>query len=153
MDYIFANPGSPGDGEDSAIDGEDDQKGSQKERCYDLKPDEESRNPAQMQEQAAAASSKDMESTKNKVLAMIKAANGISQVVVMEPRSFDEMSQAIQALRERKVVVLNLTIFDPEQAQRAADFVAGGTYAIDGRSQWIGEQTFLFTPSCVQVSC
>ena len=152
MDYIFA-PGSPGDGEDSAIDGEDDQKGSQKERFYDSKPEKESRNPPHLQEQAAAASSTDMESTRNKVIAMIKAANGISQVVVMEPRSFDEMSQAIQALLERKVVVLNLTIFDPEQAQRAADFVAGGTYAIDGRSQWIGEKTFLFTPSCVQVSC
>ena len=150
MDYIFA-PGSPGDDEDSAIDGEDSQS-SQEERFYS-KPEEESRNPAQLQEQAAAASSTDMESTRNKVIAMIKAANAISQVVVMEPRSFEEMSQAIQALRERKVVVLNLIIFDPEQAQRAADFVAGGTYAIDGRSQWIGEQTFLFTPSCVQVSC
>lgn len=149
MDYIFAS-GSPGDGKDSAIDGENNQS-SQKERFYS-KPEEESRNPAQLQEQAAAASATDMESTRNKVLTMIKAANGISQVVVMEPRSFEEMSQAIQALRERKVVVLNLIIFDPEQAQRAADFVAGGTYAIDGRSQWIGEQTFLFTPSCVQVS-
>lgn len=149
MEYIFA-PGSPGDGEDSAIDGEGNQS-YQKERFYS-KPEEENCNPAQMQEQAAAAFSTDMESTSNKVIAMIKATNAISQVVVMEPRSFEEMSQAIQALRERKVVVLNLIIFDPEQAQRAADFVAGGTYAIDGRSQWIGEQTFLFTPSCVQVS-
>jgi len=48
---------------------------------------------------------------------MSGAANGISQVVVMEPRSFAEMAQAIQALRERKVVVLNMTTFDPE-AQR-----------------------------------
>ncbi|NJP08407.1 MAG: cell division protein SepF [Leptolyngbyaceae cyanobacterium RU_5_1] len=86
------------------------------------------------------------------VIGMPGAANGISEVVVMEPRSFEEMPQVIQALRERKSVVLNLTIMDPDQAQRAVDFVAGGTYAIDGHQERIGESIFLFTPSCVQVS-
>jgi cell division inhibitor SepF len=41
---------------------------------------------------------------------------------------------------------------DPDQAQRAVDFVAGGTYAIDGHQERIGESIFLFTPNCVQVS-
>jgi cell division inhibitor SepF len=86
------------------------------------------------------------------VIGMPGAMNGTSEVVVMEPRSFEEMPQAIQALRERKSVVLNLTIMDPDQAQRAVDFVAGGTYAIDGHQERIGESIFLFTPNCVQVS-
>jgi cell division inhibitor SepF len=86
------------------------------------------------------------------VIGMPGAANGISEVVVVEPRTFEEMPQVIQALRERKSVVLNLTIMDPDQAQRAVDFVAGGTYAIDGHQERIGESIFLFTPSCVQVS-
>lgn len=86
------------------------------------------------------------------VIGMPGAANGISEVMVMEPRSFEEMPQAIQALRERKSVVLNLNIMDPDQAQRAVDFVAGGTYAIDGHQERIGESIFLFTPSCVQVT-
>ena len=42
-------------------------------------------------------------------------------------------------------------MMDPDQAQRAVDFVAGGTYAIDGHQERIGESIFLFTPSCVQV--
>ncbi|NET33773.1 MAG: cell division protein SepF [Cyanothece sp. SIO1E1] len=86
------------------------------------------------------------------VIGMPGAVNGMSEVIVMEPRSFEEMPQAIQALRERKSVVLNLTIMDPDQAQRAVDFVAGGTYAIDGHQERIGESIFLFTPNCVQVS-
>ncbi|MFE4108338.1 cell division protein SepF [Almyronema epifaneia] len=88
----------------------------------------------------------------NNVIGMPGAMNGVSEVVVMEPRSFEEMPQAIQALRERKSVVLNLTIMDPDQAQRAVDFVAGGTYAMDGHQERIGESIFLFTPNCVQVS-
>ncbi|MBD2302426.1 cell division protein SepF [Nostoc sp. FACHB-87] len=91
-------------------------------------------------------------STMGNVIGMPGAVNGISEVLVLEPRTFEEMPQAIQALRERKSVVLNLTIMDPDQAQRAVDFVAGGTYALDGHQERIGESIFLFTPSCVQVS-
>lgn len=93
-----------------------------------------------------------MSATMSNVIGLPGAANGISEVVVMEPRSFEEMPQAIQALRERKSVVLNLTLMDPDQAQRAVDFIAGGTYALDGHQERIGESIFLFTPSCVQVS-
>ena len=91
-------------------------------------------------------------SSVSNVIGMPGAINGMSEVIVMEPRSFEEMPQAIQALRERKSVVLNLTIMDPDQAQRAVDFVAGGTYAMDGHQERIGESIFLFTPNCVQVS-
>ena len=92
-----------------------------------------------------------MGSVMNNVIGMPGALNGMSEVVVLEPRTFEEMPQAIRALRERKSVVLNLTIMDPDQAQRAVDFVAGGTYALDGHQERIGESIFLFTPSCVQV--
>ena len=86
------------------------------------------------------------------VIGMPGALNGMSEVVVMEPQSFEEMPNVIRALRERKSVVLNLTLMDPDQAQRSVDFVAGGTYAIDGHQERIGESIFLFTPNCVQVS-
>ena len=74
------------------------------------------------------------------------------EVCLMEPRSFDEMPRAIQALRERKTVILNLTMMEPDQAQRAVDFVAGGTFAIDGHQERVGESIFLFAPSCVTVT-
>ena len=90
--------------------------------------------------------------TLSNVIGMPGALNGMSEVVVMEPQTFEEMPNVIRALRERKSVVLNLTMMDPDQAQRSVDFVAGGTYAIDGHQERIGESIFLFTPNCVQVS-
>ncbi|MGF1535046.1 MAG: cell division protein SepF [Elainellaceae cyanobacterium] len=86
------------------------------------------------------------------VIGMPGALNGMSEVVVIEPQSFEEMPQVIRSLRERKSVVLNLTNMDADQAQRSVDFIAGGTYAIDGHQERIGESIFLFTPNCVQVS-
>ena len=88
----------------------------------------------------------------NNVIGMPGLANGNSEVVVIEPHSFDEMPQVILALRERKSVVLNLNMMKPEEAQRSVDFVAGGTYAMDGHQERVGESIFLFTPSSVKVS-
>jgi cell division inhibitor SepF len=115
-------------------------------------PEEDARNRRRIRERVSMATETGIGSTMNNVIGMPGAINGLSEVVVMEPRSFEEMPQAIQALRERKSVVLNLTIMDPDQAQRAVDFVAGGTYAIDGHQERIGESIFLFTPNCVQVT-
>ena len=86
------------------------------------------------------------------VIGMPGISSAAAEVTLMEPRSFDEMPRAIQALRERKTVILNLTMMEPDQAQRAVDFVAGGTFAIDGHQERVGESIFLFAPSCVTVT-
>lgn len=117
--------------------------------------EDDSRPRRRMRERAGigttTATSLGTTTTMSNVIGMPGAVNGQTEVMVMEPRSFEEMPQAIQALRERKSVVLNLTMMDPDQAQRAVDFVAGGTYAIDGHQERVGESIFLFTPNCVQV--
>lgn len=74
------------------------------------------------------------------------------EVVLMQPRSFEEIPDAVTALRERKAVVLNLNFIDVDQAQRCADYVAGGSFAIDGHQQQIGDNVFLFTPNFVQIT-
>ena len=86
------------------------------------------------------------------VIGLPGISTAVAEVCLMEPRSFDEMPRAIQALRERKTVILNLTMMEPDQAQRAVDFVAGGTFAIDGHQERVGESIFLFAPSCVTVT-
>jgi len=90
--------------------------------------------------------------TPSNVIGMPGISSATAEVNLMEPRSFDEMPRAIQALRERKTVILNLTMMEPDQAQRAVDFVAGGTFAIDGHQERVGESIFLFAPSCVNVT-
>lgn len=87
----------------------------------------------------------------NNVVGMPGIMNGVSEMILIEPRSFEEMPQVIDALRSRKSVILNMTLIRQEEAQRSVDFVAGGTYAIDGHYERIGDNIFLFTPNCVQV--
>lgn len=155
-DFVGLNEPVEYEYEYDEIDGEAYQNIYQQEQPVVQAPTEEERsNRRRMRERASTSVGSEAgvgSNSMNNVIGMPGAVNGISEVAVIEPRSFEEMPQVIQALRERKSVVLNLTIMDPDQAQRAVDFVAGGTYAIDGHQERIGESIFLFTPSCVQVS-
>jgi cell division inhibitor SepF len=92
------------------------------------------------------------EQMKNKVVGMPGLSHNNAEVMVIKPESFSEMPKVIDALRERKSVVLNLGMMSPQEAQRAVDFVAGGTYAMDGHNERVGDSIFLFAPSCVTVS-
>ena len=74
------------------------------------------------------------------------------EVMVMEPRSFDDAAQIVQYLKERKTIVLNLHLLDKEQSQRTIDFVCGAAHALNGKPQKVGDLVFVFTPSNVTFS-
>lgn len=74
------------------------------------------------------------------------------EVVVIEPRSFDEALAILDNLRTRKAVILNLMGLAPDQSQRLVDFVSGACHALDGHQEKIGESIFLFTPSNVVIN-
>ncbi|MBD2462965.1 cell division protein SepF [Oscillatoria sp. FACHB-1407] len=150
-DFVGLNDPSEYEYEYEEVDGQEYQNLYQEEHTQPVQ-EEEPRRRRMRERVLTTESGVTMNSGMSNVIGMPGAINGMSEVVVMEPRTFEEMPQAIRALRERKSVVLNLTIMDPDQAQRAVDFVAGGTYAIDGHQERIGESIFLFTPNCVQVS-
>jgi cell division inhibitor SepF len=82
----------------------------------------------------------------------LPSRSSLQEILLLEPRSFEEMPQAVAALRERKSVVLNLALMNPDMAQRCVDFVAGGVYAIGGNQERLGEHIFLFTPNFVQIN-
>lgn len=73
------------------------------------------------------------------------------EIVVLEPRSFDEARAGADHLKARRPVIVNLKDTDRELAKRIVDFTCGVTYAVDGQMQRVGEEIFLFTPSTVTV--
>lgn len=74
-----------------------------------------------------------------------------TQVVVIEPRAFEEALVIIDHLRAKKSVILNLHLLDTAQSQRVVDFLSGATHAIDGNQQRIGDGVFIFTPNNVSI--
>jgi cell division inhibitor SepF len=88
----------------------------------------------------------------SKPIGMPALPPGQSEMILLQPQSFDEMPDAVAALRERRSVILDLTMIDAEHAQRCADYVAGGAFAMDGHYRQLGAGVFLFTPNSVYIS-
>ncbi|MBR1760981.1 MAG: cell division protein SepF [Schwartzia sp.] len=74
------------------------------------------------------------------------------KVVVIEPRSFDDVQQVANYLKEKKPVLINFEQTNAEEAHRIIDFISGATYAIAGDIKKVGHNVFLCAPSNVSVS-
>ena len=74
------------------------------------------------------------------------------EIVVLEPRSFEEARAGADHLKARRPVIVNLRDAERELAKRIVDFTCGVTYAVDGQMQRVGDEIFLFTPSTVAVT-
>ncbi|HEY9639298.1 MAG TPA: cell division protein SepF [Coleofasciculaceae cyanobacterium] len=88
-----------------------------------------------------------LEELMNNVVRMRYASNRITEAVLMELRTFDDIFPVIQALRERKIVFLDLAFVNFDLAQQVFDFIAGSAHATDGNQGKIGQGIFLFISS------
>ncbi len=93
-----------------------------------------------------------METRERNNLRVLHGQNRGHEVMVFEPRSFNESITIVEALKSKKTVILNLQLLDREQSQRIVDFLCGCTHALDGSQRKIGESVFIFTPSNVNIS-
>ena len=74
------------------------------------------------------------------------------EVIVSEPRSYDESVSIVKHLKDKKTIILNLQLLDRDQAIRIVDFLCGATHALGGNQQKISDSVFIFTPSSVSLS-
>lgn len=75
-----------------------------------------------------------------------------SEVMIIEPKSFEDALEVVQSLRERRAVIMNMKDLEAERAQRLLDFVSGATHALDGHQKMVGDGIFLFSPSNVAIN-
>ncbi|MDV2995486.1 MAG: Cell division protein SepF [Chroococcidiopsis sp. SAG 2025] len=90
--------------------------------------------------------------TANKQRSLPQQEQKTPQVVVMQLQSFEQVTQAVEILWRGQPLVLNVVQMDAEIAQRAVDFVAGATYALEGQQQYLAAGIFLFAPNGVQLA-
>ncbi|MFC1559837.1 cell division protein SepF [Candidatus Margulisiibacteriota bacterium] len=81
-----------------------------------------------------------------------KNNNAEYEVMVYEPKVYEDSLQMAAQLRQGNPVVINLQQLDQTEGMRLIDFVCGTAYAIDGHMIKIGESIFLFTPSNILIS-
>ena len=73
------------------------------------------------------------------------------QIVVIEPKGFDECPTLVDSLKCRKPVIINLENIENDTARKIFDFLSGATYALNGNVQKIAQNIFVFLPENVDV--
>ena len=96
-----------------------------------------------------APSAADDDRRSNKVV-NIRAATQL-QVVLVKPERFEDASSIADHLREKRTVVLNLESTNGEIARRLLDFLAGVSYANEGKIKKVAISTYIITPYNVDI--
>ena len=105
--------------------------------------------PSRSSESSYSAPAPEDDRRGNKVV-NIRAATQL-QVVLVKPERFEDASSIADHLREKRTVVLNLESTNKEIARRLLDFLAGVSYAQEGKIKKVAVSTYIITPYNVDI--
>lgn len=89
--------------------------------------------------------------TKQNKIVSIKS-NSSPKVLLKKPQEMQDILELVDAVKSRKIVVMNIVDIESRLAQRMIDYVVGGCYALNGSFQEIGKSIYLVAPENVEVS-
>jgi len=74
------------------------------------------------------------------------------EMVVVKPQKLETVTEIADHLVDRKTILLNLEDTNKETARRLIDFLNGVAYAINGDLRKVATNTYVVTPSNVELS-
>ena len=86
----------------------------------------------------------------NKVVNIHTASS--AKVTIKKPTVYDDATEICEALKSRKIVVINTSALETRIAQRLLDFVSGACFALAGELQEIERGVYILSPSNVEVT-
>ncbi len=75
-----------------------------------------------------------------------------TKVTITKPVDYEEATEICEALKNRRIVLVNTTVLELKIAQRLLDFISGSCYALGGELQQIERGVYLLSPSNVEVT-
>ena len=86
----------------------------------------------------------------NKVVNIHTAST--AKVMVTKPDNCDDAREISDAIKARKIVLVNATSLETKVAQRLVDFISGSCYVLGATLQEIEQRVYLLSPSNVEVT-
>jgi len=85
-------------------------------------------------------------------ISAVPSKQGGVKVIVVEPRSFEEVQTIVDQMKAKRPVILNLESLDKDLAQKILNFLNGAIYALNGETQRVSAGIFFYAPPGVDVS-
>lgn len=68
---------------------------------------------------------------------------------IRKPRSFEDVEEIIDRLKEKMTVIVYVNELNPATAMRVTDILSGAIYALDGGMAELEKDMYIFTPEGV----
>ncbi|WP_017415677.1 cell division protein SepF [Clostridium tunisiense] len=75
-----------------------------------------------------------------------------AKVVISKPMNYDEGTAIVDNLKNRRIVIVNVTGVEQKVGHKILDFLIGAIYALEGGLQQVEKGVFILTPSNVEVT-
>ncbi|MCR5261984.1 MAG: cell division protein SepF [Candidatus Gastranaerophilales bacterium] len=75
-----------------------------------------------------------------------------TEVIICEPRKYSESVEFVKYLRDKKSIIVNISLLDGTEACRIVDFLCGAAHALSGNMNKISDNVYIFTPVNVTLS-
>ena len=83
----------------------------------------------------------------------VRVSSGASiEMIVVKPEKIETVTQIADYLVDKKTILLNLEETNKDTARRLIDFLNGVAYAIGGDLRKVATNTYVITPSNVELS-
>lgn len=92
-----------------------------------------------------------LSSKKSNKVVNIHTASSV-RVVISRPKDYDEATSICDELKNRRIIVVNVSDLEPKTAQRLLDFMGGASYVLNGELQEVEKNVYILSPSNVEVS-
>lgn len=89
-------------------------------------------------------------SRKNKIVSIKN--NSAPKVILKKPVDFQDILELVDAVKSKRIVVINIADIDQRLAQRMIDYCVGACYALNGSFQEIAKSIYLIAPENVVIS-
>mgnify|MGYP004508762217 FL=1 len=84
--------------------------------------------------------------------ATVSKINSSANIVLFEPRNFDEAEEIGRHIKNKRACCINLHKMPLEYRQRIIDFLSGVVYGVDGSIKKVGENVILCSPKNLGVA-
>ena len=78
-------------------------------------------------------------------------SNNTAKIMVVKPTAYEESREIAEAVKSRKIVVINTNSLETKIAQRLVDFVSGAACVLNAELQEIEQRVYLLSPQNVEV--
>ena len=88
-------------------------------------------------------------SKKNNVIKV--HSNSDMKVFICEPEKYEDCTKAVDEIKNRKIVVLNIEGMELEDQKQIFEFIKGAVYSLEASIQKVSKGIFVIAPSNVQI--